>query len=65
MPVFKQCEQFKHFIVRYYSISDGRFTSLLHDLYQDTELDAQKGFFFLEHVFESDKFIITILTMVT
>ena len=64
MPVFKQCEQFKHFIVRYYSISDGRFTSLLHDLYQDTELDAQKGFL-LELFFESDKFTITILTMVT
>ena len=64
MPVFKQCEQFKHFIVRYYSISDGRFTSLLHDLYQDTELDLQKGFL-LELFFESDKFTITILTMVT
>ena len=64
MPVFKQREQFKHFIVRYYSISDGRFTSLLHDLYQDIELDAQKGFL-LELFFESDKFTITILTMVT
>ena len=64
MPVFKQCEQFKHFIVRYYSISDGRFTSLLHDLYQDTELDTQRGFL-LELFFESDKFTITILTMVT
>ena len=64
MPVFKQCEQFKHFIVRFYSISDGRFTSLLHDLYQDTELDAQKDFL-LELFFESDKFTITILTMVT
>ena len=64
MPVFKQCERFKHFKVRYYSISDGRFTSLLHDLYQDTELDAQKGFL-LELFFESDKFTITILTMVT
>ena len=41
------------------------FTSRLHDLYQHTELGAQKGFFLLEHVFEFDKFIITILIMVT